>query len=106
MRTVEPVMRGGRGRWKIENERFHTLKNQGYHFEHNYGHGEKKLTTLLALLLFLAFALDPLRQRCWKIFQQVRAGLRTKAKRWESLRTFFKVTPFCSMEALYRAMAE
>ena len=32
-RTVEKVMRGGRARWKIENETFNTLKNQGYHFE-------------------------------------------------------------------------
>jgi len=26
------IMRGGRTRWKIENETFNTLKNQGYHF--------------------------------------------------------------------------
>ncbi len=45
-RTVEPVMRGGRGRWKIENETFNTLKNQGYHFEHNYGHGTANLATV------------------------------------------------------------
>jgi len=38
-RTVERVMRAGRSRWQIENETFNTLKNQGYHFEHNYGHG-------------------------------------------------------------------
>ena len=31
---------GGRARWKIENETFNTLKNQGYNFEHNYGHGD------------------------------------------------------------------
>ncbi len=34
-------VRGGRSRWRIENETFNTLKNQGYHFEHNYGHGKK-----------------------------------------------------------------
>ena len=28
---------GGRARWKIENETFNTLKNQDYHFEHNFG---------------------------------------------------------------------
>src|SRR5262249_16547409 len=33
-RTVYALMRGGRARWKIENETFNTLKNQGYHFEH------------------------------------------------------------------------
>lgn len=104
--TVEPVMRGGRARWKIENETFNTLKNQGYHFEHNYGHGEKNLATVLALLMFLAFTIDQMIQRCWKTFRQVRAGLRTKAKLWESLRALFKVKCFRSMEALYRQMAE
>jgi hypothetical protein len=29
------LVAGGRARWKIENETFNTLKNQGYHFEHN-----------------------------------------------------------------------
>jgi len=31
--NVFELMRGGRARWKIENETFNTLKNQGYHFE-------------------------------------------------------------------------
>ncbi len=34
-RNVYALMRGGRARWKIENETFNTLKNQGDHFEHN-----------------------------------------------------------------------
>src|SRR5712692_8138802 len=34
-RNVFHLMRGGRARWKIENETFNTLKNQGYNFEHN-----------------------------------------------------------------------
>lgn len=32
------IAKGGRARWKIENETFNTLKNLGYNFEHNYGH--------------------------------------------------------------------
>jgi Transposase DDE domain len=104
-RTVEPVMRGGRGRWKIENETFNTLKNQGYHFEHNYGHGTQNLATVLALLMFLAFTVDQMLQRCWEIFRRVRAGLRTKAKLWESLRSLFRVQLFQSMTALYQQMA-
>jgi hypothetical protein len=41
------IMRGGRARWKVENETFNTLKNQGYHFEHNFGHGAKNLSVVL-----------------------------------------------------------
>jgi len=36
---VYRIMQGARARWRIENETFNTLKNQGYHFEHNFGHG-------------------------------------------------------------------
>lgn len=103
--TVERVMRAGRGRWKIENETFNTLKNQGYHFEHNYGHGILNLATVLALLMLLAFTIDQIQQHCWQLFRQVRAGLRTKAKLWESLRSLFKVWRFHTMTALYRHMA-
>jgi len=103
--TVERVMRAGRGRWKIENETFNTLKNQGYHFQHNYGHGYLNLATVLALLMLLAFTVDQIQQHCWKLFQQVRAGLRTKAKLWDSLRSLFKVLIFDTMSALYGHMA-
>ena len=41
----------GRARWKVENETFNTLKNQGYNFEHNFGHGNKYLSTVLAMLM-------------------------------------------------------
>ena len=56
--NVWDIMRGGRARWKIENETFNTLKNQGYHLEHNYGHGEQNLSVVLALLMMLAFLVD------------------------------------------------
>ena len=52
---AELLMWGGRARWKIENETFNTLKNQGYHFEHNYGHGYQHLSVVLAMLMLLAF---------------------------------------------------
>ena len=39
--NVQDIVRGGRARWKIENETFNTLKNHGYHLEHNFGHAEK-----------------------------------------------------------------
>ena len=105
-RSVEAVMRAGRARWKIENETFNTLKNQGYNFEHNYGHGKQNLATILALLMFLAFTIDQMIQRCWRLFRQVRGGLRTKAKLWDIVRSLFQVQPFPTMDALYRQIAD
>ena len=72
-------MRAGRSRWKIENETFNTLKNQGYHFEHNYGHGQQHLAAVLALLMFLAFLIDQIQQRCCTVFRQLWQELGTKA---------------------------
>jgi hypothetical protein len=50
-RNVHHLMRGGRARWKIENETFNTLKNQGYNFEHNYGHGQQHLSVVCATVM-------------------------------------------------------
>ena len=53
--NVLSLCRFARARWKIENETFNTLKNQGYNFEHNYGHGKKHLCNTLAILMMIAF---------------------------------------------------
>lgn len=104
-RTVERVMRAGRSRWKIENETFNTLKNQGYHFEHNYGHGVQQLATNLALLMLLAFLVDQIQQRCCQTFRRLREGLGSKTKLWETLRSAFQMLTFASMENLFRHIA-
>ena len=43
-------------RWKIKNEGFNVMKNHGYEFEHNFGHGKRFLAMMLASLNLLAFA--------------------------------------------------
>jgi hypothetical protein len=60
-RHVYRLMRGGRARWKIDNEPFNTLKNQGDHFEHHDGHGEPHLSVVFALVMMLAFLVDQTR---------------------------------------------
>jgi hypothetical protein len=50
-RNVYHLRRGGRARWKIANETFHTLKNQGYNCEHNYGHGQQHLSVVCATVM-------------------------------------------------------
>ena len=82
-RNVYHLMRGGRARWKIENETFNTLKNQGYHFEHNYGHGIKNLSVVFATVMMLAFLVDQTRQLCCALFQAVWAKLGSKRLLWE-----------------------
>jgi hypothetical protein len=97
-------MRGGRARWKIENETFNTLKNQGYHFEHNYGLGKKNLSLVFAMLMMLAFLVDQTQQLCCKLFGAVWTKLRSKRALWERMRSLFKNFEFESMQMLYQAI--
>ncbi len=103
-RNVFHLMRGGRARWKIENETFNTLKNQGYNFEHNYGHGEQNLSVVFALVMMLAFLVDQTQQRCCALFQAVWAKLGSKRLLWERLRALFYDYALESMRQLLEAL--
>ena len=103
-RNVYKLMRGGRARWKIENETFNTLKNQGYNFEHNYGHGEQNLSVVFAMLMMLAFLVDQTQQLCCALFQAVWAKLGSKRLLWERMRSLFYTYELESMRQLLEAL--
>ena len=99
------LMRAGRARWKIENETFNTLKNQGYNLGHNYGLGEKNLSAVFTILMMLAFLIDQIQQMsCW-LFQEAWKKAESKRYLWESIRSFFHGYRVDSMETIYRAIA-
>jgi hypothetical protein len=98
------LMRGARARWKIENETFNTLKNQGYHFEHNFGHGNQQLSTVLMHLMMLAFLIDQIQQRCCRLFQTALAAAKSKARLWRKLRNRFDLCLIPDWETLYRSI--
>ena len=103
-RNVYKLMRGGRARWKIENETFNTLKNQGYNFEHNYGHGEQNLSVVFAALMMLAFLVDQTQQLCCALFRAVWLKLESKRLVWERLRALFYGYRLESMRELLEAL--
>ena len=103
-RNVFHLMRGGRARWKIENETFNTLKNQGYHFEHNYGHGEQHLAVVFAMLMMLAFLVDQAQQLCCALFRAVWLKLGSKRLLWERMRALFYTYALTSMRQLFEAL--
>jgi hypothetical protein len=98
------LMRGGRARWKIENETFNTLKNQGYHFEHNFGHGDNHLSVVFANLMMLAFLVDQVQEAACQLFQAALAKVGSKIRLWERIRAYFLSIKFESMEMLYKAI--
>ena len=102
--NVYILMRGGRTRWKIENETFNTLKNQGYQFEHNFGHGNKNLSTVFALLMMLAFLIDQIQQKMCAVFQAAWEVCGSKRALWERIRGAIQWRVFTSMVAILRAI--
>ncbi len=98
------LVRGGRSRWKIENETFNTLKNQGYHFEHNYGHGEQNLSVVFAMIMMLAFLVDQTQELCCPLFQAVHKKLGSRRMVWDHLRSHFRHILFVSMRHLYEVI--
>jgi hypothetical protein len=73
---VKEMVQIARAQWKIENETFNTLKNQGYRLEHNYGHGKQFLSTVFAMLMLLAFMVDQVAQFADAHFQKAMAKLK------------------------------
>lgn len=102
--NVYQLMRGGRARWKIENETFNTLKNQGYNVGHNYGLGKKNLSAVFATLMMLAFLVDQTQQLGCNLFRAVWKKLGSKRSLWENMRSLFRCFLFESMEMLLKAL--
>jgi hypothetical protein len=99
------LMTAARARWKIENETFNTLKNLGYHFEHNYGHGKDHLSTMFAYLMLWAFYVDQLVQACCHKFQQIEPKIITKLKLWQTFKAVFQTQVVHSILDVYQNIA-
>jgi len=102
--TVADLAACGRTRWKIENETFNVLKNQGYHLEHNFGHGKETLASVLVVLNLLAFALHTgcdLTEAAW---QKARERFRARTRMFTHLATITTYLVFPSWSALMRTL--
>lgn len=103
-KNVFTIMKGGRARWKIKNETFNTLKNLGYNFEHNYGHGKRYLSTILCLLMMLAFLIDQTQGIACSLFRAVKERLGTNRFLWKTIRSLFQWIQITSWEWFYKFM--
>jgi hypothetical protein len=102
--NVLKIAEGGRARWKIENETFNTLKNLGYNFEHNYGHGKKHLSTIFCMLMMLAFLIDQVQEICCTLFQRCKKRAGTYRNLWEEMKTLFKFVRLSSWDNFYQIL--
>jgi len=100
--NVAKLVKAGRAKWKIENENFNTLKNLGYHAEHNYGHGKKNLSFNFFLFTLLAFFMHQIIELKDPLYQIARAKFSARKEFWNQLRCTIRIIIFENWESLLR----
>ena len=104
--TVAPLAQVGRTRWKVENETINVLKNQGYHLEHNFGHGKQHLSTVLFSLNLLAFLTHTAQHLVNAAYRLLRQTLAVRRTFFHDLKALTRYLLFESWEALFAFMLD
>jgi len=104
--NIIELVKAGRSRWKIENETFNTLKNQGYHLEHNFGHGQQHLSNNFFVLNLLAFFIHQILELCDRGYQHCRSKFSSRKECWNNLRGAIRIMLFRDFDHLLRNMAD
>ena len=102
--NIVQLVRAARARWKIENEAFNTLKNQGYHLKHNFGHGDRHLSEALFVLNLLAFFMHQIFELVDGMYQRVRTFFSSRRAFWDEVRSAFRLFLFTSWDQVLERM--
>jgi hypothetical protein len=94
----------GRARWKIENETFNVLKTNGYHLEHNFGHGKQTLCSVLVTLNLLAFSFHTVARVVVLAWRKAVIARGAAYRFFEHLRTITAYVVFESWDHLLRSI--
>ena len=97
--TVAEITRAARSRWKIENECFNALKNQGYDLTHNWGHVNGESFNFY-LLTMLGFYIHQILDMTDALFQWCRRLGRTFKHFWRDIEILFRLFLFESWEEM------
>jgi hypothetical protein len=103
--NVVELIACGRARWKIENETFNTLKTKGYNLEHNFGHGEANLATVLVVLNLLAFAFHTVADLAEPLWRKARDLTHTRIGFFNNMRALTVYIVFASWTQLLKTIA-
>lgn len=104
--NVAEVLLAGRTRWKVENENNNTLKTKGYNLEHNFGHGQQHLSSLLATLNILSLLFHTLLELLDQKYKLLRAHLPTRTTFFDDLRALTRYLYFASWDHLLTFMLQ
>ena len=98
--NVAAIAAAARARWKIENESFNVLKNNGYCLEHNFGHGKDRLAMLFAAMNLLAFTFHCVSDILEEKWQDARNAKGSRTRFFMHLKTITAYIVFASWDEL------
>ncbi len=104
--TVAEIVACARARWKIENESFNVLKSNGYHLEHNFGHGKQNLAMVFAAMNLLAFALHTVCDCLEQLWIDARTAKRARKRFFEHIRTITAYLVFPDWQTLMQTLID
>jgi len=104
--TVAEIVACARARWKIENESFNVLKSNGYHLEHNFGHGKQNLAMMFAAMNLLAFAIHTVCDCLEQIWVDARTAKRARTRFFEHIRTITAYLVFPDWQTLMQTLID
>jgi hypothetical protein len=104
--NIAEIVEAGRCRWKTENENHNDLKNKGYNLEHNFGHGEKHLSSTLLSLNVLAFLFHTILQLIDARYQEIRRKRGTRRGFFQDILSLTKYFVFESWQHLIEFMLD
>ena len=104
--NIAEVVEGGRCRWKTENENHNVLKTKGYNLEHNFGHGQKHLSSTLLSLNLLAFLFHTVLQLIDSSYQEIRRKRGTRRGFFQDILSLTKYFLFKSWQHLIEFMLD
>ena len=76
------------------------MKNNGYNLEHNYGHGGKFLSSLLASLILIAFLFHTVLDIADGKYRMLRDILPSRKEFFNDIRALIRYLRFDSLKAL------
>ncbi len=112
--AVAEIVACARARWKveprsspgIENESLNVLKSNGYHLEHNFGHGKQHLAMLFATLNRLAFAIPTACDCLEQPWINARTAKRARTRFFEHVQTITAYMVFPNWTTLMQTLID
>ena len=85
---------------------FDVLKSNGYHLEHNFGHGQQNLAMMFAAMNMLAFAIHTVRDCLERMWVEARIAERARERFYEHIRTITACLVFPDWNTLLQTLID